>query len=200
MALSSFPELSDLVAADLYASTALWRYPNLTTTVLRLCYTLGPSRHGTLAGFLRGEYVPTLLGFDPLFQFMHEDDVVSAIILALETRVRGVFNVSGPQPIPLSVIIQKTGRRSLPLPEFVFAFALGRAGLPKLPAGALAHIKYPVVIDSAAFREKTAFVHAHDEVETLREFRDLAPPLKRPSKSHQKHLARGQAREAREAK
>jgi UDP-glucose 4-epimerase len=188
MALSSFPELSDLVAADLYASTALWRYPNLTTTVLRLCYSLGPSRHGTLAGFLRGEIVPTLLGFDPLFQFMHEDDVVSAIILALEKRIRGVFNVSGPQPVPLSVIIHKTGRRSLPLPEFVFAFALGRAGLPKLPPGALAHIKYPVVIDSAAFREKTGFLHANSEVETLREFRDLAPPLKRAGKPHHKHL------------
>ena len=188
MALSSFPELSDLVAADLYASTALWRYPTLTTTVLRLCYTLGPSRHGTLAGFLRGEIVPTLLGFDPLFQFMHEDDVVSALVLALETRVRGVFNVSGPQPVPLSVIIKKTGRRSLPLPEFVFGFALGRAGLPKLPAGALAHIKYPVVIDGSVFKEQTKFVHAHSEVETLREFRDLAPPLRRAGKPHQKHL------------
>ena len=42
ISLSTFPELSDLVAADLYAGSALWRYPEMTTTVLRLCYTLGP--------------------------------------------------------------------------------------------------------------------------------------------------------------
>ncbi|HEX7667326.1 MAG TPA: SDR family oxidoreductase [Polyangiaceae bacterium] len=182
MALSSFPELSDLVAADLYASTALWRFPTLTTTVLRFCYSLGPSRHGTLASFLRGEVVPTLLGFDPLFQFMHENDMVSAIMLALETRIRGVYNVVGPQPLPLSVIIKKTGRRVLPLPEFVFAFALGRAGLPKLPPGALGHIKYPVVVDGSAFAEQTHFRYAHTEVETLREFRDLAPPQHRKAR------------------
>lgn len=182
MALASFPELSDLVAADLYASTALWRFPNLTTTVLRFCYSLGPSRHGTLASFLRGEIVPTLLGFDPLFQFMHESDMVTAIMLALDTRIRGVFNVAGPQPLPLSVIIRKTGRRALPLPEIVFAFALGRAGLPKLPPGALGHIKYPVVVDGRAFVDKTHFRYAHSEVETLREFRDLAPPLHRKAR------------------
>lgn len=190
MALAQFPELSDLVAADLYASTALWRFPNLTTTVLRFCYSLGPSRHGTLASFLRGELVPTLLGFDPLFQFMHEDDFVTAIVLALQTRLRGVYNVAGRQPVPLSVIVKKTGRHVLPLPEAVFAFALGRAGLPKLPPGALGHIKYPVVVDASAFREKTGFSYAHTEVQTLREFRDLAPPIRRKAKEREvKRLA-----------
>src|SRR5262249_54793289 len=48
-AMTTFPELADLVAADLYAGSALWRYPELDTSVLRLCYTLGPSVSGTLA-------------------------------------------------------------------------------------------------------------------------------------------------------
>src|SRR5260370_5559752 len=101
MALSSFPELADLVAADLYASRTLWRFPELTTTVLRMCYSLGPTGHGTLATFLRGPRVPTLAGFDPLFQFMHEKDAAAAIALSLEKRPRGVFNVAGPSPVPL---------------------------------------------------------------------------------------------------
>ena len=37
------------VAADLFAGSALWRYPDMTTTVLRMCYTLGPAvQHGEL--------------------------------------------------------------------------------------------------------------------------------------------------------
>jgi UDP-glucose 4-epimerase len=175
MALSTFPELADLVAADLYAATALWRFPELTTTVLRMCYTLGPTGHGTLSTFLRGPRVPSILGFDPLFQFMHEQDVANAICLALAKRIRGVYNVAGPQPVPLSVLIRKTGRRSLPLPEGLFAALLGRFGLPRLPRGALAHIKYPVVIDSAAFRQATGFVHEVDEVQAIREYRDAFP-------------------------
>jgi UDP-glucose 4-epimerase len=179
MALETFPELADLVAADLYASTALWRFPELTTTVLRMCYTLGPSGHGTLATFLRGTRVPTVLGFDPLFQFMHEEDVVTAIVLALEKQPRGVFNVAGPPPVPFSVVIRETGRVALPLPEFVIYAAMGKFGLPKLPKGALEHIKYPVVVDAAAFRKATGFEHVVSEAEAMRQYREAFPPKDR---------------------
>jgi UDP-glucose 4-epimerase len=176
MALATFPELSDLVAADLFASTALWRFPELATTVLRLCYSLGPTGHGTLATFLRGPRVPTIIGFDPLFQFMHEEDVVSAIVAALDKRPRGVFNVAGPEPVPLSVIIRETGRKGIALPEFIVNLSLGRMGLPTLTRGALAHIKYPVIVDASAFRRATGFRERFDEAETLRAFREAFPP------------------------
>ncbi len=172
MAVHTFPELSDLVAADLYAGSALWRYPEIDTAVLRCCYTLGPLRQGTLAAFLRGPRVPTILGFDPLFQFMHEQDTAEAIVLALTKGLRGVFNVSGPPPVPLSVIIRESGRQNLPVPEPLFRLLLGRFGLPRLPPGALEHIKYPVVIDSRRFQEATGFEYAYDEDATIRALRD----------------------------
>lgn len=175
MQVNAFPELSDLVAADLYAGSALWRMPELTTTVLRFCYTLGPTGHGTLASFIRGPVVPTILGFDPLFQFMHEQDVAKAISVAANARVRGVFNVAGPQPVPLSTLIRATGRKQVSLPEFFFLAAMGRFGLPRLPRGALTHIKYPVVIDDAAFREATGYQHDVDEVLAMREYKDAFP-------------------------
>src|SRR4029077_15733872 len=109
----------------------------ITTTVLRVCYTLGPTGHGTLANFLRGKRVPTVLGFDPLFQFLHDDDVVQAIVRTLAKRPRGVFNVAGPQPLPLSRVIREAGRSSVPLPEFVLSGMLGHFGLPSLPTGAV---------------------------------------------------------------
>lgn len=176
MAMTAFPELSDLVAADLFATTALWRSPEICTAVLRICYTLGPTGVGTLSTFLRGARVPTILGFDPLFQFMHDSDVAAAITLALEKQVRGVFNVCGPQPVPLSVLIRETGRKSIPLPEIVFSSLLGRFGLPRLPAGALTHIKYPVVIDGAAFRAATGFTYEIDEVRAMHEYLAAFPP------------------------
>ncbi len=175
MGLSSFPELADLVAADLYAGSALWRHPNLVTSVLRFVYTLGPTGHGTLATFLRGARVPTLLGFDPLFQFMHEKDVVAALCLALEKRPRGVFNVAGPMPVPISVVIREVGRTRVPLPELVFGSVLGRFGLPRLPTGALDHIKYPVIVDASAFREATGFTHALGESDCMRAYRTAFP-------------------------
>ena len=55
-------------------------------------------------------------------------------------------------------------------------FLLGRFGLPRLPAGAVAHIKYPIVISDRAFREATGFQHRFAEYETLGAFLDASPP------------------------
>lgn len=171
LAVSTFPELADLVAADLFAGSALWRYPDMDTCVLRCCYTLGPSRRGTLSNYLRGPRVPTVLGFDPLYQFIHERDAATAIRLSLEGGLRGVYNVEGPQPVPLSNLIETAGRTNVPVPEFMYQRVLGRFGFPELPEGATAHIKYPVVVDGAKFREKTGFEPEFDEVQTIEAFR-----------------------------
>ena len=183
-----FPELADLVAADLYAATALWRLPKVAVSLLRVCYTLGPSGRGTLAAFLRARaasivarrgrfdhVVPMVLGYDPLFQFVHEADLVDALVASVEKRPRGVFNVAGPAPLPLSTIVRETGRTPLPLPEPLLRGLLGRFGMPKLSAGALEHIKYPITIDDSAFRQATGFSPRHGHAETFREFAALFP-------------------------
>ena len=171
MAANSFPELADLVAADLYAGSALWRYPKLETAVLRFCYLLGPGGGGTLANFIRPKRVPTILGFDPLFQFIHENDVAKAIARTASIDLnRGVFNVAGPPPLPLSTIIEHAGKERLPLPEKLFRMGLKRMGLPVLPTGALAHLKYPVTIDDQRFRDSTGFTYAHSEYQTIADY------------------------------
>lgn len=170
MAISSFPALADMVAADLFACNTIWRYPQLNTCVLRLCYTLGSSHHGTLASYLSGPRVPTVLGFDPLFQFMHEHDAARAIATALMSKLKGVYNVAGPSPVPLSTLIRQSGRKNLPLPQSFFSEFLGRFGLPRLPKASINHVKFPVIIDDAMFREATGFVHSFDEADTMQTF------------------------------
>jgi UDP-glucose 4-epimerase len=101
--------------------------------------------------------------------------VSRAIVLALEKKIRGVYNVAGPQPLPLSVLAREAGRTVIPLPEALFTMLLGRFGLPKLPPGAIAHIKYPVVVDAAAFRAATGFKHTIDEVQAVHEYRAAFP-------------------------
>jgi UDP-glucose 4-epimerase len=86
-----------------------------------------------------------------------------------------VYNVCGPAPVPLSVIVKGAGRSSVPLPESVFRGMLGRFGLPKLPPGALSHIKYPVVVDGSAFRKATGFQHEMPEMRCIRDYRDTFP-------------------------
>jgi UDP-glucose 4-epimerase len=181
--LHSFTSLADLVAADVCATTALWRHPEVATTVIRQCYTLGPSARGTLASYLRQRTIPVVLGFDPLFQILHEDDAIAAAHLVVARRPRGVFNLGGPPPLPLSEVIREAGRTPTWIPGFALAFASGRLGLPGLADGAFPHLKYPVVVDSRAFREATGFNHARDAIDAIHDFR--------------KAIATGMARDAR---
>src|SRR5438876_996424 len=69
---------------------------------------------------------PSLLGFDPLMQFLHEEDAVSALCLALVSDVRGAFNIVGEGVLPYSTVLAMLGRLPLPLPRLV-AYPLGRA-------------------------------------------------------------------------
>lgn len=177
LATATYPPLADLVAADLFAGSALWRYPQLDTTVLRLAYTLGPSMRGKLASFLGDRLearIPTVLGFDPLFQVMHESDAVTAITAALNHNLRGVFNVAGPEPIPLSTLCRGVGRTPVPLPEPLYALLAQRLSLTPLPTSALGHIKYPVVVQDQPFRSLTGYSAHIGQVELLESFKSYS--------------------------
>jgi UDP-glucose 4-epimerase len=109
-------------------------------------------------------------GFDPLYQFMHEDDAARAVCAAVARRLRGVFNVAGPRPLPLSMLIREAGRGVVAVPETILPFLLGKFGLPKLPRGAINHLKYSLVVDSTAFASQAEFEYQFDEYATIRSF------------------------------
>ncbi len=171
LAVSTFPELADTVAADLYAGSALWRYPELKTCVLRLVYMLGSTLRGTLSSFLAAPRVPMVLGFDPLYHFMHDRDAMHAIVAAIEHDLNGVYNVAGPPPVPLSILCKETGRTVVPLPEGLLRRSLGHFGLSEIPEGAIPHLKHPVVVDCNKFKRDTGWEHVHDELSTMSSFR-----------------------------
>lgn len=164
----TFPEIQDLVAADLYVSGMLWRHPDIETVLLRPVNVLGPTVSTLLNRYLGRPRVFTVLGYDPIQQVIHEDDLGLAFEASLEPGVRGVFNVTGPGEVPLHVLIEEAGASAVPLPESVINLVKGRLGFPEIPRGALEYLKYPCTVDGTRFREASGFSPAHGLVETLR--------------------------------
>lgn len=155
-----YPEIRDLVEVDALATSFLWRYPHIRTCVLRPVNVLGHYTRSMIAGYLRLERPPTVMGFDPLMQFIHEQDVVEAIAVALEHGLQGVFNVVGPGQVPLHTAIRETGGRALALPEFVLRpliRTLFARGIVPWPEGALDFLKFPVTLSGRRFVEATNF-------------------------------------------
>jgi len=155
-----YPEIRDLVEVDTLASAYLWRYPHLRTCVLRPVNVLGYYVHSMIGQYLRERRVPTVMGFDPMMQFIHEEDLSDAIALALERGLQGVFNVAGPGEVPLHTAIRECGGTAWPLPEPLMRpmFArLFRWGMLSYPPGAIDYLKYPVTVSGERFAEATNF-------------------------------------------
>lgn len=154
-----FEAIRGLIALDMFCNASFWRYPEIETVILRPVHIVGrvnnaPSR------YLRLEQPLTLMGFDPMLQLIHAEDVVSAIELSLKPGVRGVFNIAGPSPVPLSMILRKLGRNPRALPEPILKTMLKTAWSLKLsswPVPELDHIKYVCMVDDQMARRTLGF-------------------------------------------
>jgi UDP-glucose 4-epimerase len=169
-----YPEIRDLAEVDTLATAFLWRYPDISTSILRPVSTLGYYTHSSIGAYLKLRYVPTVLGFNPMMQFIHEEDVAEAIARTLETGARGVFNVVGPGTVPLKVAIRETGGTAIPVPETAARAAIDRLfryGFYPLPADAINFAKYPCTIDGRRFRAATGFKPLFSLEETLHSVR-----------------------------
>jgi UDP-glucose 4-epimerase len=156
----TYPEIRDLAEVDTLATAFLWRHPEVVTTILRPVNTLGYYVHSAIGRYLRQRYVPTILGFNPMMQFIHEEDVAEAVALALQIGAHGVYNVAGPGAVPVKVAIRETGGIAVPFPEPLARAVFGRLfrlGLYPTPPGAMDFLKYPCTVDGRAFAAATGF-------------------------------------------
>ena len=172
---AAFSEIRDLIEVDMLAQSFFWKRPETETVILRPVHILGGVRNAP-SNYLRLKAIPTLLGFDPMVQVIHQDDVVGAIIQALRPGVRGIFNVAGPAPLPLSRLIGHTGRPRLTIPHFLATGIiqnLWRYRVTSFPAPELDHIRYVCMVDDRRARDVLGYQPAHDIAETVRAVDDL---------------------------
>ena len=165
-----FSEIRDLVGLDMSAQSYLWRYPQTEAVILRPSHILG-TVHNAPSNYLRLKVVPTLLGFDPMMQVVHQDDVVWALRAALAPGVRGIFNIGGPPPVSLSRALSLLERSAVGVPHGVARAAVDRLfrwRVTSFPAPELDFIRYVCMVDDARARSALGYRPRHDLLETLR--------------------------------
>ncbi|GAB3439502.1 NAD-dependent epimerase/dehydratase family protein [Streptomonospora sediminis] len=93
------------------------RRPDLSVAVLRFASFIGPSVDTPLTRYFAMRFAPTVRGYDPRMQFIHEDDGVEAVRRMALAGGAGVFNVAGSGSLPLSQCLRRVGRRRFAVPE-----------------------------------------------------------------------------------
>ncbi len=105
----------DIVEAEAAVSDFAEKHPDRTVSILRFSNVLGPDVRTSFSTLLSLPAVPMVLGFDPRWQVVHEDDVVHALEHAAFNHVPGTFNVAADGVLALSEMIGLVGKRPLPV-------------------------------------------------------------------------------------
>lgn len=125
-------------------------HPDTRVTVLRSAWIMGPTYVDRVVRHFARAVVPTVLGYDPLLDFVHEEDCLDAFEQAVVDDHPGVYNVVARDPLPLSTLLRAAGATAAPLPPGVLyrvrdLASRARSGDP--PAAFYDYLRWPWVAD-----------------------------------------------------
>jgi len=167
--------MRDMMAIETLCHELRRQEPALTLTNLRPASIVGPTADTPMTRFLKSRWAPALLGFDPMLQLIHEQDVLEALTHAVLNDVPGVFNVAADGALPLSRIIALSGKRYLPALHNLAYWGVGVLGgvgaeLERYAPIELDYLRYSWVGDLTHMRGELGFEPRYSAEETLREF------------------------------
>jgi len=171
----STPFCRDAIEIETYARDFGRRRPDVAMTILRFATILGPKVNNPFSRYLGQPVVPTVLGFDPRVQFVHEDDVLEVLYRATVEDHPGIYNVGADGPIPLSQAIRKAGRVELPiLPPVMPMAALTLRWLPfvMVPPQILREIAYGNVSDTTRLKKDFGYQPRFTCLDAVADFRN----------------------------
>ncbi len=148
-------DLVDSVELESLAQIYLWKAPELNISILRPCNVLGPGVRNTMSLLLSRPLVPVLMGFSPLMQFLHVDDMADALLRAFERNRPGIYNVAPDDYVTWTDAVEQCGCRAMPVPSIppllprLISAALNRRAF--FPPYLINYLKYPGTIDGSLF-------------------------------------------------
>jgi UDP-glucose 4-epimerase len=145
--------------------------PHVNVALLRFSNVLGPDLETPISRALALPAVPSVWGFDPRLQFVHEDDVIRAILFVLDRHLPGIYNVAGDGLIPWSEVAKIAGKRTFPLTPLatgLTTWPLRRLGVP-LPEELLDLLKFGRGVDNRRLK-RAGFDYEYTSAGTVEAF------------------------------
>ena len=133
--------------------------PATVVSVLRFANVLGTDIVTPISTNLSRPVCPAVAGYDPLLQFVEEDDVTRCLEHVTRHRVPGLYNVAGSGKLPWSEVAAICGTRLLPLSPVgthAAALPLVRLGVIEFPPELECLLRYGRGVDTTRIG-KTGF-------------------------------------------
>jgi UDP-glucose 4-epimerase len=167
------PFFADKMEAEREVAAYAAKAKGTVVTILRTAPIVGPTVQNYITRYLAERYIVTLLGFDPLWQFVHEVDAIAAFKLAIDRPHPGVFNIVGDGVLPLSKVVKLAGRTSLPVFHPVAETMMAAAWAAQAayaPPSFLRYLRYLCIADGERAARDMGFRPAYTTREALLDY------------------------------
>jgi UDP-glucose 4-epimerase len=159
----------DIVEAEASVREFADKNPEASVTVLRCGNVLGPDVRTSHIALFGLPALPMILGFDPRYQFVHEDDVVHALEHVVQRPLPGTFNVAADGVLALTEVAGLLGKRYAPiLPPWGTGIAgavVRRLGI-KLPPEMMNQLRFGRGVDNRKLKA-AGFRYSYTSRETV---------------------------------
>lgn len=156
-------------------------YPDTVLTILRACFVVGPAFDNPLARYLRKRFVFLPVRTQPL-QYVHEDDLVRAMILLLQKRRGGVYNVAGDGLITFDEMVRLLGNTKIPLPFALMyflnkiAWGLRLTAISEFPSPTMNMLRYPWWAENDKLKKDLDFRYQYTTQAAFRDYAAFVAP------------------------
>jgi UDP-glucose 4-epimerase len=169
---AAFEYARDKTESDRLCQLWALRHPERTMTIVRPCIVLGPNVDNYLVRlWSKAPFQPDFGNLDrQLIQFVHEDDLVDALVGLLEGGRAGAYNVAGDGTMTMRECAERIDLRIRRLP-LRFARVLGaitwRLRASETPPGQIAFALHPWVVSNEKVKEILSWQPRHTSRETF---------------------------------
>ncbi|HZM28924.1 MAG TPA: NAD-dependent epimerase/dehydratase family protein [Acidimicrobiales bacterium] len=175
----AFPRLRverSLLEVEGYVRDYATDNPHVVVSLLRFSNVLGEDIVTPITRALDLPIVPAVFGYDPRVQFVHEVDVVRAIMHVLDHDLGGIYNVAGDGLLPWSEVAAICGKRLGPLPPVgrrLVASTLSRLGIVDMPTELIELLTYGRGADNRRLKE-AGFAYRYTSAGAVHAYADAA--------------------------
>ncbi len=168
--------IRDRVEAEELTRKFARKNPDTKVFILRKCPAMGDRVKNFMTWYLSGTLIFTILGFDPMMQFIHQEDLIDAFMRVTidETEAPGgIYNITGRGALPLYYIIRLMGKINIPILyswAYAICAALRSIGLAPFPPQHIDYIRYTFVADGTKSKDYLGFIPKYSTREVVEEF------------------------------
>ena len=135
--------------------------PQLQQVVFRIGTILGATVHNQITDLFEKPRLIAIRGADSPFVFIHDQDVVGAIVQGVDSKVTGIFNVAGDGKLSIHEIAARLGKKCVVFPPGMLQAALWllkKLGLTQYGPEQIDFLRYRPVLDNRRLKEEFGYV------------------------------------------